>query len=88
MTPRELAKSRERHEKWFRKHRPDIAKDALQEELDLMEAMEASYTVATLTCACGRVHEVEFTPPEYNQGFVGCFCACGHEVHFKDTSDV
>lgn len=82
----ELQEHRRDYEKWLRENcSSDVTEEAIQEDLDLMEAMEASYVVGTLTCGCGRVHEIEFTPPEYNQGFVGNFCACGQKVHFEDT---
>lgn len=66
-------------EEYYEIHYPDMD----PEDLALALAMDASYTVATLSCECGRVHEIEFTPPEHGgQGFVGNFCACGNKVHF------
>jgi hypothetical protein len=85
-TKKELQEHRKEHEAWLRENcSDDVTEEAIQADLDTMEAMEASYTVATLSCECGRVHEIEFTPPEYNQGFAGNFCACGNKVHFEDT---
>jgi hypothetical protein len=80
--PKEVYRG-ETPEEYYEIHYPDMD----PEELKLALAMDASYPVATFTCVCGRIHEVEFTPPEHGgQGFVGNYCACGHKVHFEDSS--
>jgi len=88
LTKQQLKASRAKHEVSLREQCPDLSDAELQEELDVMEIMEASYPVATLTCACGRVHEIECTPAEYGgAGFTGNYCACGHKVHFDGDAE-
>ena len=84
MNEKELKESRKRHEASLRQHLPDIDEKLLQEELDLIESMEASVGVAYYTCDCGRQHEVEYHPPGYDWCSTGSICVCGHEIKFGE----
>jgi len=52
------------------------------EDAEIARAMDASYVTCTLTCSCGRVHEVEYTPTGHDWHSGGIWCACGQKVTF------
>ncbi len=54
------------------------------EDLEVVDAMEASVEVCTHTCSCGRVSPIEYTPPPHLWYATGSTCACGREITYGE----
>lgn len=67
-------------EEYYALHYPDMD----EETLALCLAGDYSTVVCTLTCSCGRKHEVEYTPPPHEWYEAGCYCACGQKVNYGE----
>ncbi len=63
-------------EEYYALHYPDMDKESLA----ICLAGDASTVVCTLSCECGRRHEIEYTPPPHEWYASGQTCACGRQV--------
>jgi hypothetical protein len=65
-------------EEYYALHYPDMD----EESLAMCLAMDHSSIVCTLSCECGRTHEIEYTPPPHEWYSTGITCACGRSVTY------
>jgi len=64
----------------------DTTEEQLQIELEeiLRLELENVKEIATFTCTCGRVHEIETVPPESTWYPESLICACGKKITFGE----
>ena len=68
------------NDEYYTKNYPDVD----PEDLAVIKSMDASIVVCTLTCVCGRIHEVEYAPAGSDWYESGVWCACGRKVTYGE----